>query len=358
MLTVQGLAKELTDLYAPSVELKLGFAGVVVRVLTNSRDLADKLAGYFGEFLVSETTPTDLQVTAVEGPPPEFEGPFIINQPDPGKTKIKEEYLDVQDGRLVRKRLTGMIFLFGGGINVAVGPCVENDNQVVNFINNRLIELELDRGALLAHAAAVCSDLQGLALAGFSGMGKSTLALHLMSRGMNFVSNDRLLIASGTPIATMKGVPKLPRINPGTAMNNCDLAGVIPEDQRDYFDSIPDDEIWELEHKFDVSIAECFGPDRFRLASNMDGLVILNWFRDQGARPRVKRVELAERRDLLGAVMKSPGLFYRPGRLKALDSEEAYLVRLKSVAVFEITGGVDFEAAADTCLEELSKLRG
>ena len=356
MLTVQDIASELTQKYPPTLDLKLGFEGVVVGVLTNSRGLAQKLSGYFSEFLAPEDTPADLRVTALEAPPPEFPEPFIINQPDPGKTKVKEEYLDLPDGRVVRKRLTDMVFLFGRGFNVAVGPCVDNDNQVVNFINNRLIERELDCGALLAHAAAVCTDRQGLALAGFSGMGKSTLALHLMSRGLNFVSNDRLLITSASTGAAMRGVPKLPRINPGTALNNADLAGVIPEDQREYFDNIPDDEIWELEHKFDVSIAGCYGPDRFRLASTMDGLVILNWFRGRDEKPGLNRVDLAGRRELLGAVMKAPGLFYRPSVLGSTLGEEEYLARLASVAVFEITGGVDFDLAADGCLEQLARL--
>ena len=73
-----------------------------------------------------------------------------MKTPDPGKTKIKEEYVDLDDGRIVRKRLTGMLFVFGGGQNVAVGPCGANLNQVINFINNRYIEWLLCRPACWA----------------------------------------------------------------------------------------------------------------------------------------------------------------------------------------------------------------
>lgn len=42
-------------------------------------------------------------------------------EPDPGKSKVKEEYADFPDGRLVRKRLTGMVFVFGEGDHLAMG---------------------------------------------------------------------------------------------------------------------------------------------------------------------------------------------------------------------------------------------
>jgi HprK-related kinase B len=258
--------------------------------------------------------------------------------------------LDFPDGRAVRKRLTGMMFMFGGGCNIALGPCIENDNQVVNFINNRFIQWELERGALLAHAAAVSREGRGLALAGFSGMGKSTLALHLMSRGLHFVSNDRLLIRRTGDQVSMRGVPKLPRINPGTALNNPDLASVIPPEERGAFEDLGPDEIWDLEHKYDVKIDECFGPGRFNLASSFDALAILNWQRD-GSSPVLQQVDLDQRRDLLGAVRKNPGLFFLSPDGEPDYSEEAYIRCLDGVTVFEISGGVDFQSAADLLIK-------
>ena len=87
--------------------------------------------------------------------------------------------------------------MFGGGRNLAIGPCLENSNQVINFVNNRFIEWSVRRGSLLCHAAAVSQGERGISFAGFSGMGKSTLALKTMGQGLSFVSNDRLLISRG-----------------------------------------------------------------------------------------------------------------------------------------------------------------
>ncbi len=81
-------------------------------------------------------------------PAPEVGLAYIPKEPDPGKPRVKEEYLDFPDGRLVRKRLTGLVFAFNQTEHYALGPCLANLNQVVNFINSRLIQHALARGAL------------------------------------------------------------------------------------------------------------------------------------------------------------------------------------------------------------------
>jgi HprK-related kinase B len=86
---------------------------------------------------LTSTQDTDISISAHEAPAKELSVTDTIKQPDPGKFKIKEEYVELADGRVVRKRLTGMVFVFGNGENVAVGSCLDNLNQVVNFINNQ-----------------------------------------------------------------------------------------------------------------------------------------------------------------------------------------------------------------------------
>jgi HprK-related kinase B len=351
--TLEHLAAALRgDNYFPySLGLRLGDCGL--RLDTNSEALVVKLRGYFHDF-VEAAGAADIVVQALDAPTPTVDLPLSIKPPDPGKAKVKEEFHDLPRGRLVRKRLTGMHFLFDHQRNLAVGPCLLNDNQVINFINSRYIQWMLNQGHLLCHCAAVTGPNGGLALAGLSGRGKSTLALHLVSRGLNFVSNDRLLVRRDHDEVSMHGVAKLPRINPGTALNNPHLLGVMPERERREFAALPAHELWRLEHKYDAYLERCYGPGRFELAATMRGLVILSW--RHGDEPFVlRRVDLRQRPDLLAAVMKSPGLFFLPPAGHDLDhSDEAYLGTLGDCPVYELAGGADFQAASLACLDLLS----
>ncbi len=363
-LTRAALAADVRGWYPATHELALRINDVYVRVATNAPELHHKLSRYFGGFLTPDVpehgVPAGadvIRVTAHEAPRRDWGLPFTVKRPDAGKRTVKEEYLDLPDGRMVHKRLTGMLFAFGGGDNVAVGPCIANDNQVVNFINNRYLELMLNRGCLLGHAAAVSHAGRGLAVAGFSGMGKSTLSLRLMSRGATFVSNDRVLVERGGGGAAPRclGIPKQPRINPGTILANPDLAPVLTQEERVTLSALPPDDLWHLERKYDAIISDCFGPGRFVPQAPLDALVILNWRRN-GEPLRVRMDSADHRPDLLPAFMKSTGVFYLPGPggWKNDPGLAEYARALAGVPIIELSGGVDFDGAADACMRFLS----
>ena len=350
------LAAELLRKYPlakDSLFLQLG--NLSVEVLSNRPEVIADLGDYYRLMSVESGGPAGLTIHALEAPAWDCGLDLAIKQPEPGKEKIKEEYLDLNGGRLVRKRLTGMVFLFGPDTNLALGPCLENPNQVINFINNRQLQKGLQQGALLAHAAGIAHHGKGLALAGQAGMGKSTLALHLMSRGAAFVSNDRLLVSRNGEGVFMEGVAKLPRINPGTALNNPHLQSVMPPGDHERFAALAPEKIWDLEHKYDVDVNACFGPGRINLAGPMHALAILDWARN-GADTRVEEVDLAGRDDLLASFMKEPGVFYLPPEGQAQPGPDKYLAMLRGARCLAVSGGVDFDAAAGLLLARLEEM--
>lgn len=331
-----------------SLTLRLGEC--VVRVLCNTPALADALRAYYHDFVGAAGAP-DVEVLALDAPPPSVHRELLVVQPEPGKTRVKDEVLDLPDGRLMRKRRTQMMFLIGPSPSIAIGPCRDNLNQVINFVNNRYAQWLIGRGYVMCHAAGVARGGRGLLLAGLAGRGKSTLALHLLGAGLDFVSNDRLLVRR-EPDGTfrMNGVPKLPRVNPGTVLNNPHLTAMFTPAEQQRFASLSPEELWELEHKYDVDVSRIFGAGRFMLSAEMQAAVILTWHRAEtgfDARP----ADLSTRPDLRRAIMKPPRLqtYIPPADPEPDFSAPAYLAQFAGCPVVELAGGVDFAAATLAC---------
>ncbi|MGB1698869.1 MAG: HprK-related kinase B, partial [Nannocystaceae bacterium] len=175
-------AASLEALAPATHRVPLVLHGDVYIVRCDDPTLAETLRRYFAPFVDEDVDASSaVEICAYQRTPPTFDDAELITPPlGRGTKRLKEQYVDRADGRFVLKTRTGMVFGFGGGRNVAVGPCDENPNQVINFINNRLMSRALDDGAVLTHAAAIARGDAAIAIAGFSGMGKSTTALHLM----------------------------------------------------------------------------------------------------------------------------------------------------------------------------------
>ena len=346
-----GIASDLIEQHPPEHSLGLKFDQWGTRIDSNNPELNRHLANYFKQCVTDVDSPHTV-ITAVDMPPPDLGLTFTDWPREGGKTGRKEAFADIEGGRVIHKVRTKMQFLLGDELRVAVGDCLKNDNQVINFAITQYITWLMEHGYVICHSAAVEWHGKGLMFSGFSGGGKSTLSLHLMSRGAKYTSGDRVLIKYEDGKVRMKGVPKLPRINPGTALNNPDLQGVVPEERAAELRKISKDELWQLEEKYDVYIDKVFGPDRFAPAPDVDALFVLNWDRNSSEATTITPVDLIERRDLLGAVMKSPGPFWipkdgTPPASKPVVKEEDYLPHVKHLRAFEVSGKADFDAACD-----------
>ena len=357
--TLEKLLRGNARLLDESLDLDTG--GYRMRIRSNSSALLARLADYFSHVVAATAIP-DIEIIAIESAVIDTGLKFIDWAREPGKTGRKDAFFDIPGARLVHKVRTGMLFLQSETTRIAAGPCLQYDNQVINFINSQYMNWLQRQGWLICHASALVHASRGFVIAGFSGGGKSTLMLHLLAReGMSYLTNDRLFIHNTPGRILARGIPKLPRVNPGTIVHDPNLRGLISTEQRQKFLQMPANELWELEEKYDVYIDRVYGENRIVEEAPLDALLLLNWQRGSNRAVALERVELDQRRDLLGTIMKSPGPFYQYAdgsfhRDTATLDEQAYLEQLGGIKVYEVHGGIDFAALADRWLEELKHI--
>ncbi len=339
-----------------SLDLDLG--GYTMRIRSNHLPMLDCLAKYFSHVAPATSKP-DVEIHVIDREVMDSGLTFTDWAREPGKTGRKDAYFDIPDARLVLKVRTGMLFLQSESLIIAAGPCLQNDNQVINFINSQYMNWLQRNGWLICHASGLEIRGHGVGLAGFSGGGKSTLMLNLLEENsVNYLTNDRLFIRFTNNHVLARGIPKLPRINPGTIVHNARLHQLLSRQRREELLQLPAEELWHLEEKYDVHVEQVYGPNRVSTEADLQAFVIINWQRDATEETRVSAVDIAQRRELLAALMKSPGPFYQhaDGTFHsdtAAFDEQAYLDVLDSVTIYEVTGQIDFDAAGKQLIELL-----
>ncbi|MQQ10199.1 HprK-related kinase B [Epibacterium sp. SM1979] len=341
------LDRSALDDTAP-LTLKVGHLRVQIRALP---PLMDELRSYFAD-AVADDGPVDARIDVLEGqaldPAPDWQDWAR----EPGKTGRKDAYVDLQDARLIYKVRTGVTFLQSADHIVAFGPTASHPNQVVNFINTQILNQCLREGWQICHAAAVTNGTRSLAIAGLSGGGKSTSILRMMDLdNTRFVTNDRLMVQVGTPVPTGLGIPKHPRINPGTILGNPRLHPMLSKAEMERLHAMETDELWDLEEKHDLLVPDIYGADRIQYSAPLTDFWVLNWQRGGAEPTQVTQVDLATRPDLLSAIMKSAGPFYQDQTGRFLQDSDPldpapYLAALSGVTISEVSGRVDFDALA------------
>ncbi len=330
-----------------------------VTVYSNTAILVTELQYYFRSYpqgAEAEAQNSNMEIYLLESSEPAPDYPWKDWAREAGKSGRKDSHIDIHQGRLLHKVRTGMTFFQSNSSKIALGPCLKNINQIVNFINNQYMNYLQQQAHVICHAAAVSINGKGTAVAAFSGGGKSTLMLKLMDHiDAKFISNDRLFLKAEGEEVTARGVPKLPRINPGTILNNPKLLSIIDSEEQERLNNLPKAVLWDLEQKYDVMIDDVYGDNKVHLDTKLDTVLLLNWDRNNPEKPQLKKINPADNIELISAIMKSPGPFFQNENNEFLmgpeiPALEKYLAVLNKVDVYEVHGGVDFEYIAEAYL--------
>jgi len=341
---------EVRRRYPPTESVTFSFLGVALSVHTNDARVASGLARYFSPFRAEVPPSGALPIYVLQGSPVYDPGRLQdVARQGPGRS-VKEAYYDVAGGRIVVKRRTGMVIYIAEPEHCVVGDTFRNLHQAANLVTTVFAKAMLRRGYVMLHASAALGDDGGLAFAAQSGAGKSTMALALVEAGYRFVTNDRLLVRLHEGQIEMVGLPRIPRVNPGTLLRLSRLTPLLPQPDRQRYEDMTPEALWATEEKRDVEVDAIFGPGTFQLTGWLRVIYALAWRRG-GAACAVHPLDPAARRVALRGMAKQLGVQDlepppAPAQEAALDAIAA------AIPIYEVTGHPDVSALRAFVLEQ------
>jgi HprK-related kinase B len=339
--------QELRATYPLTSTANLRFLDFRLTLHSNDRRVTDAVTDYFAAFLDRDPAPRSSTIVALQGHA-HLDEARLQDVPRPDGRPVKEAQYDTEIARTILKRRTGVAIYVGANDHCLVGDLVTNINQVVNAVNMVFMKrMMLTSHALLHASAVIAPGGRGIAIASASGAGKSTAALALLERGCSFVSNDRVMVRPGPEGVgvSMLGVPKKPRVNPGTLLSLPRLRGLLAQDDVDRYLALDPDALWQLEEKHDVDVESTYGAGSWSLTGDLNAIYMLMWRRgDAGL--AVESVPAPDRLPLLRSVEKDLAIYSR-----AVGAGPSLTGTLPDVArttpMYLVRGDIDIPGLAD-----------
>jgi HprK-related kinase B len=341
--------------YRPEQAFGLRISGVPIALRTDAPRIAERLRDYFAPYTTPVAPPAPdppgvSTVHLIQGEPV-YDTARLRDVPRRLREQgIKEAFYDAGGFRVIVKRRTGVTIYVADPDHYVVGDLARNFNQAVNVIMAVYAKAMLVRGYIMLHASAIVGAADGVAFASASGFGKSTVALALVERNQHLVTNDRLFVRpSNDGLIEMVGVPKKPRVNPGTLLRLPSLSPLVSDEERARYAAMTPEELWALERKHDVDVDVLYGPGTVRLSGVLRGIFLLRWSPlDRGW--NVRTLPPQDRAAALEPLLKTAGVY----DLTPAPAAERQL-RLREIAsavpVYDVRGRADVERLADLVLE-------
>ncbi len=254
----------------------LAMAGVTVRLYADRPEVAHGALRYFAPIVAADASEGAVIYAVHDVPHVEMDR-LVDIAPKPGRTAKEAVYEDAE-GRVVFKRRSSVAIVVRPPEYFIVGDLGRQRQQVYNLVGHVLARGFLDQGFVMLHASAVWKPGRGVAFGATSGGGKSSMALAMVERGFQFVSNDRLFVRPTAAGVEMLGMPKWPRVNPGTLLRLASLQPLLTPEERATVTALPPGELWALEQKHDVDVEATYGAGTIvTRTAPLDELYLLRW---------------------------------------------------------------------------------
>ena len=139
MLAKQFAIPFLENTSLQNQKVVLDLEGYRIALLSNSTELLERLSAYFS-FVVAEGD-ADIEITCIESEPAQTGLAFTDWPRETGKTGRKDAYHELEDGRVIYKIRTGMIFLQSESHRLALISCTQVDGTIIRTNNSATVPI-------------------------------------------------------------------------------------------------------------------------------------------------------------------------------------------------------------------------
>jgi HprK-related kinase B len=329
----------ITNLNAP-LKTHLTFDEFPACVEVNDERIHEAVRRYFSPFL-SDESPNPTRIVGFQGEPV-YDVELLLDVPRPTSLP-KAAFYHRDDALVIYKKRSGVVDYVYNDDFYVVGDILRYPQQLFNVVGLAFMHALRRQNRVSIHASAAAMDGKGYAFAGPSGSGKSTTGLSMLERGFDFVSNDRISLWNDDGNVSMVGVPKWPRVNPGTLLAIDHLTGLITDEDLERYKRLPSADLWGLEEKHDVYVERIYGRKRTALRTRLERLYVLSWTRDGGPF-EMHTVPENEAGYLLQPLVKTE-LTDPPDLPQPSNADLSRL--MQGVEVIQVTGGINVEGLMD-----------
>lgn len=298
MATDEAVESFLTEMDALPHEVELSVGHLRLHVRLGDEDIYNQLLRYYKPFVCSDDHEPEVEVSQwashdgvdeeyckemyVYGwnRPAVYDEKMLLDQPRE-KGPAKQSFYTLSTGTLVvyRKR-SDIVYYLKKKRYYAVGDLQSRMGELHNLVSFAYTQTLRSLGYIALHASAMSINGRGIGFAGTGGMGKTTAALTFLEMGFDYITNDRLLVKSSVVESgevVVSGVPKWPRVNPGSLLTLPKLRTLVEKSKRKKYKKMSWDTLWAVEDKHDVHVPEIYGIKKLTMYATLDTLCIFTW---------------------------------------------------------------------------------
>ena len=262
---------------------------------------------------------------------------------------------EIEGGRVIFRRETGVLTAIQPDAWTITGDLRTYPGEVTRVLDAMLSLALVDRGYLTLKGSALARDGRGIALVGGPDTARRALAVTLVGRGFQWVTEDLLQVRVASGHVEMRGLPGLLRLGPAAMLAHPALHAMLTAEEQARYAGQTWRDLREIEARYNIDTVDAFGPAGIASGGTLDMIVALRWRGGETAgEPAIALLARADAYEALADATRSFGLYDLAG---SVPPNFHRLQRIaETVAMHTVSGPVDLLTVADTITTDVAQM--